>query len=71
MARIIHYNSIKDEIRRIGLTQQKCADMLGVTLSGLNHRIKANKQQLHWSIYGLSRYMEGEPVIVYKKQNVE
>jgi len=45
--------------------------MLGVTLSGLNHRIKANKQQLHWSIYGLSRYMEGEPVIVYKKQNVE
>ena len=58
MSPIIRYPSIKDEIKSIGLTQQRCADMLGVTLSGLNHRIKANKQQLHWSIYGLAQYVE-------------
>jgi len=60
MPKIIYYNSIPAEIKRLGLTQHKCADMLGCSLSGLTHRIKADKQQLHWAIYGLGNYLGAE-----------
>jgi|TARA_R100001244_G_C5071668_1_gene111542 hypothetical protein len=58
MAKVIYYNSIPLEIKRLGITQHKCADMLGCSLSGLTHRIKADKQQLHWAIYGLANYLD-------------
>ena len=54
MAKVIYYNSIPLEIKRLGITQHKCADMLGCSLSG----IKADKQQLHWAIYGLANYLD-------------
>ena len=31
--------------------------MMGVSLSGLTHRIKADKPQFHLAIYGLATYM--------------
>ena len=55
---LIHYQSIPAEIKRLGITQQKCAEMLGCSLSGLTHRIKANKPQIHFAIYGLVSYLD-------------
>ena len=61
----IHYQSIPAEIKRLGITQKECADMLGCSLSGLTHRIKADKPQFHWAIYGLSNYLDkGESNLV-------
>ena len=56
----IHYQSIPAEIKRLGITQYKCAEMLGCSLSGLTHRIKADKPQIHWAIYGLASYLDEE-----------
>ena len=62
---LIHYQSIPAEIKRIGLTQQECAEMLGCSLSGLTHRIKADKPQFHFAIYGLANYLDkGETNLV-------
>ena len=55
---LIHYQSIPAEIKRLGITQQECAKMLGCSLSGLTHRIKANKPQLHFAILGLASYLK-------------
>ena len=60
MAKTIYYNSIPAEIKRIGLTQAKCSTYLGCSLSGLTHRIKADRQQLHWAVYGLGHYLGAE-----------
>ncbi len=54
---IIYYKSIPAEIKKLKLTQKQCADMMGVSLSGLTHRIKADKPQFHLAIYGLATYM--------------
>ena len=55
---LIHYQSIPAEIKRLGITQQECATMLGCSLSGLTHRIKASKPQFHFAILGLASYLE-------------
>ena len=55
---IIYYKSIPAELIRLGLTQEKASKMLGCSKSGLNHRIKADKPQFHWAIYGLANYIE-------------
>jgi len=57
MIKVIYYQSIPAELKRLGLTQEKAATLLGCTRSGLTHRIKADKQQFHWAIYGLANYM--------------
>ena len=57
---IIYYKSIPAEIKKLGLTQKSCADMMGVSLSGLTHRIKADKPQFHLAIYGLATYLGNE-----------
>ena len=57
---IIYYKSIPAEIKKLGLTQKSCADMMGVSLSGLTHRIKADKPQFHLAIYGLATYLGSE-----------
>jgi len=57
LSRTIYFNSIPVEIKRLKLTQAKCAELLGCTRSGLLHRIKADKPQLHWAIYGLANYL--------------
>lgn len=55
----IHYPSIKGQISKLGLTQKETAEFFGITLSGLNHRITADKPQLHWAMFGLSMYLDG------------
>ena len=55
---LIHYQSIPAEIKRLGITQKECAEMLGCSLSGLTHRIKASKPQFHFAILGLASYLE-------------
>jgi len=50
----IYYNSIPVELKRLGLTQEKTAELLGISRSGLNHRLKADSPTLHWAVYGLS-----------------
>jgi len=57
VSRTIYFNSIPVEIKRLGITQAKCAELLGCTRSGLMHRIKADKPQLHWAVYGLANYL--------------
>lgn len=54
---IIYYQSIPAEIKKLGITQKECADMMGVSLSGLTHRIKADRPQFHLAIYGLATYL--------------
>jgi predicted transcriptional regulator len=54
----VYFNSITDELRRIGLTQEKTAELLGITRSGLIHRINQDKPSIHWQVYGLSQYFE-------------
>ena len=55
---LIYYQSIPAEIVRLGLTQQEVANLMGCSISGLTHRIKADKPQFHLAIYGLSNYLE-------------
>lgn len=52
----IYFDSIPKELRRIGLTQEKTAELLGISRSGLNHRIYKDTPSLHWAVYGLSQY---------------
>ena len=54
---LIYYQSIPAEIVRLGLTQQEVANLMGCSISGLTHRIKADKPQFHLAIYGLSNYL--------------
>ena len=54
---IIYYKSIPAEIKKLGITQKECADMMGVSLSGLTHRIKADRPQFHLAVYGLATYL--------------
>tara|TARA_Y100001949_G_C15978424_1_gene327308 strand:- start:1490 stop:1765 length:276 start_codon:yes stop_codon:yes gene_type:complete len=69
---LIHYQSIPAEIKRLGITQQECANMLGCSLSGLTHRIKADRPQIHFAIYGLASYLgEIEDGIRYRAWNLE
>jgi len=52
----VYFKSIPSELKKIGLTQEKTAELLGITRSGLNHRIKSDRPSLHWQVYGLSSY---------------
>jgi len=57
---IIYYKSIPAEIKKLGITQKQCADMMGVSLSGLTHRIRADRPQFHLAIFGLATYLGEE-----------
>ena len=54
----VYFNSINEELKRIGLTEEKTAELLGITRSGLIHRINQDKPSVHWEVYGLSQYFE-------------
>ena len=54
---IIYYKSIPAEIKKLGITQKQCAEMMGVSLSGLTHRIKADRPQFHLAIFGLATHL--------------
>lgn len=60
VSRTVYFNSIPAELKRLGLTQAKTAELLGISLSGLSHRLKADSPSLHWSVYGLSAYFSEE-----------
>ena len=52
----VYYNSIPVELKRLSITQAETAELLGISLSGLNHRIKADSPTLHWAVFGMSSY---------------
>jgi hypothetical protein len=54
---VVYYKSIPAEIKRMGITHEECAELLGCTKSGLGYRITADKPQLHWAIFGLASYL--------------
>jgi len=56
-----HYENIMNEIERLGITQQKLAEMLGVSRGGLIHRIKTENQTLHWALLGVTNYLRQKP----------
>ena len=56
VGKTVYYNSIPVELKRLGLTQEKTAELLGISRSGLNHRLKADSPTLHWAVYGLSSF---------------
>ena len=57
---ILKYNDIKKEIRDLGLTNKKVAEILGISVQGLDYRIREDKPSIHWAIYGIANYY-GEP----------
>lgn len=58
VTKTIYYNSITAEFKKMRLTAQQVADLLGISRSALNHRIKADSPSIHWITYGLSNYFE-------------
>jgi hypothetical protein len=54
---IVYYTSIPNELKRLGLTQKKACKLLGISRSGLNHRIAANTLAFHLQIFGLANYL--------------
>ena len=57
---VLQYNDIKKEIKDLGLTNKKVAEILGISVQGLDYRIKVGHPTIHWAIYGISNYY-GEP----------
>ena len=58
--RLVYYESIPDELARLGLTQTEAAKLLGITKSTMSHNIKADNNSFHWQIYGLAHYLESQ-----------
>jgi len=56
----LKYNNIKQEIKDLGLNNKKVADLLGISVQGLDYRIKQDLPTIHWAMYGISHYY-GEP----------
>ena len=56
----LKYNNIKQEIKDLGLNNKKVADLLGISVQGLDYRIKQDLPTIHWAMYGISNYY-GEP----------
>jgi len=52
----LKYNDIKFEIKKLGLTQEQVANILGITTNTLNYRIKQDKPTIHWAMYGIANY---------------
>lgn len=56
----LKYHNIKKEIKDLGLNNKKVAALLGISVQGLDYRIKEDKPTIHWAMYGISNYY-GEP----------
>ena len=56
----LKYNNIKQEIKDLGLNNKKVAELLGISVQGLDYRIKQDLPTIHWAMYGISNYF-GEP----------
>ena len=52
----IEYKNIKEEISALGMTQKQVADLMGISLQGLEYRIAQNKPTLHWAMFGIVNY---------------
>jgi len=57
---VIQYECIKCEFKRLGLTNKKVADILGISVQQLDYLIKQDKPRIHWITYGLSHYYSNE-----------
>ena len=53
---VIKYECIKCEFKRLGITNREVAKILGISVSGLDKRIKIDAPSIHWITYGLSKY---------------
>ena len=53
---IIKYNNIKAEFKRLGLQNKEVADILGISVKGLDKRIKNGSPSIHLITYALSNY---------------
>ena len=53
---IIKYECIKCEFKRLGLTNKKVADILGISVQQLDYLIKQGKPRIHLLTYALSNY---------------
>ena len=60
MSSTIYYKSIQAELERLKITQEKAAEMLGYSKSGLNHRILRDRPMTHFAIYGLATHLENK-----------
>jgi cyanate lyase len=56
----LKYHNIKKEIKDLGLNNKKVAALLGISVQGLDYRIKQDLPTIHWAMYGISNYY-GEP----------
>ena len=52
------YLSLRDEIRNMGLTQNEFASIIGLSWSGLQHRLRAGKDEFHLLVRGVKCYMQ-------------
>ena len=58
---VLQYNDIKKEIKDLGLTNKKVAEILGISVQTLDYRIKQSKPSIHLIMYGLANYFQPEP----------
>jgi len=47
------YQSIKERLKELEITQQEFAEMLGISFSGLQHRFRKDADDLHLSLRGV------------------
>lgn len=47
------YDNLRETIAKLGLTHNELASIMGISWSGLQHRIKADRLDLHLCIRGL------------------
>ncbi len=53
---IIEYINIKAEFKRLGLTNKRVANILGISVQGLDKRIKQNKPSIHLITFALTKH---------------
>jgi len=54
----IKYDCIKAEFKRLGLTNKRVADILGISVQTLDYRIKKDQPSIHLITMGLVSYFE-------------
>jgi transcriptional regulator with XRE-family HTH domain len=53
---VIKYNNIKAEFKRLGLQNKQVADILNISVSGLDKRIKQGNPSIHLITFALANY---------------
>ena len=64
---IIKYDSIKSEFKRLGLSNKRVADILEISVQGLDKRIKNSSPSIHLITYALANYYSDDEVNLVKQ----